>query len=415
MTIRRTLAALLCLATLTLAVPAHAASGALDTSFDGDGLFSFGLANPAEEGASGMAVDPSGRLIVGEGMVGSNMAVARVLADGGLDPSFAGGVTHLTDGKARSTNTVAVQPDGKVLAAGNDINHGQNVFVVRYRANGTPDPTFGAFGVAHVQVCGTSATETNLFVRSDDSIVVVGWCGNGSSKNVLFALAFKPGGTLDKSFSGDGKLQLAVGDSYFVRDSIIDGHDRLTVVGASATGTKPLKAAIVRILPSGKLDPAYSGDGKALFDLAPGADGARAIAPLGGGRVLIVEQAVSGGGATADVLLFALTADGKLDTRWSGDGTATIDEDTFDNPWDATIDGSGRIYIATTITFGVDEASAIRTKPNGSLDTVFGGGVAHTGVESQAASVVLWHGKPTIAGDVFTGADFDALVARFLS
>jgi hypothetical protein len=115
------------------------------------------------------------------------------------------------------------------------------------------------------------------------------------------------------------------------------------------------------------------------------------------------------------VLLFALTADGRLDNTWSGDGRATIDEDTFDNPWDAAIDGSGRIYVATTITFGVDEASAIRTKPNGSLDATFAGGVAHTGTESQAAWVLLWHGKPTIAGDVFTGADFDALVARFLS
>jgi uncharacterized delta-60 repeat protein len=414
MTFRRALAALLCLATLTLAVPASAASGALDTSFDGDGLFSFGLANPAEEGAAGIALDPSGRLIVGAGMVGSNMAVVRVLPGGGLDPAFAGGVTQLTDGQARSTNAVAVQPDGKVLAAGNAIDRGQNVFLVRYRANGTPDPTFGASGVAHVKVCGTSATETSVFVRSDDSIVVVGWCGNGSSKNVLFALAFRPGGALDKSFSGDGMFQLGVGDSYFVRNAIIDGHDRLTVVGASATGTKPQKAAIVRILASGKLDPAFSGDGKALFDLAAGADGGRAIAPLGGGSVLVVEQAVSGGGAAADVLLFALTADGKLDTAWSGDGKATIDEDTFDNPWDVAIDGSDRIYIATTITFGVDEASAIRTRPNGSLDTTFAGGVAHTGVESQASWILLWKGKPTIAGYVFTGADFDALVARFL-
>jgi uncharacterized delta-60 repeat protein len=413
MTVRRVLAAALLLASLTLAVPAHAASGALDTSFDGDGVFTFGLANPAEEGASGMAVDPSGRLIVGEGLFGSNMAVARVLPGGGLDPAFAGGVAQLTDGKSRSTNAVAAQSDGKVLVAGNDVNHGQNVFLVRYRANGTPDPNFGSTGVAHVQVCGTTATETNVFVRSDNSIVVVGWCGNGSTKNVVFVLAFKAGGTLDTGFSGDGKLQLAVGDSYFVRDAIIDSHDRLTVVGASATGTKPLKAALVRILPSGKLDTTFSGDGKALFDLAGGDDGARAIASLGGGRVLIVEQAVSAGGAAADVLLFALTAAGKLDTTWSGDGKATIDEDTFDNPWDVAIDGSDRIYIATTITFGVDEASAIRTKPNGSLDTTFAGGAAHAGTESQANWVVLWKGKPTIAGDVFTGTDFDALVARF--
>ena len=413
MTVRHGLAALLCLATLALAMPAHAASGALDTSFDGDGIFSFGLQNPAEEGAAGIAVDPAGRLIVGEGLVGSNMAVARVLPGGGLDPAFAGGVVQLSDGKSRSTNTVAVQSDGKVLAAGNDINHGQNVFLVRYRGNGTPDPTFGSGGIAHVQVCGTSATETNVFVRSDDSILVLGWCGNGSTKNVLFALAFKANGTLDKGFSGDGTFQLAVGDSYFVRNAVIDGHDRITVVGASATGTKPLKAAIVRILASGKLDPSFSGDGKALFDLAGGDDGGRAIASLGSGRVLVVEQAVAGGGATADALLFALTADGKLDPTWSGDGKATIDAAPFDNPWGMAIDASDRIYLATTIMFGVDEASVIRTKPNGALDTTFGGGVAHTDTDSQAGLVVLWKGKPTIAGDVFTGTDFDAMVARF--
>ena len=49
----------ICLAVLTVAVPAHASSGDLDTGFDGDGIFTWGLANPAEEGASGVAVDPS--------------------------------------------------------------------------------------------------------------------------------------------------------------------------------------------------------------------------------------------------------------------------------------------------------------------------------------------------------------------
>ena len=407
------LAVVACIALLAVATPAVAASGDLDASFSGDGVFTWGLANPAEEGAAGVAVDPSGKLLVGNYNYPSNMAVSRVLPGGGLDGSFAGGTAQLADGKVRLTNAVGVQPDGKPLVAGNLGTAGQNVFLTRYRNNGNADGSFGSGGLAHVKMCGTSAYETNVVVRSDGSIAVVGDCGNGSDNDRLFVLVFKPGGGLDRTFSGDGTYMLQIGDDTWVRDATLDGRDRLTIVGQSRTGTGHWRAMAVRLTPRGVPDASFSGDGKATFDFAAGDDDPRAVTGRNGGA-LIAEQAVAGDGSS-DMLLFALTTQGKLDTTFSGDGKARIDIVTQDNPADITTDASGRIYLAATYTWPPTEASVLRRKANGAVDTSFaGGGITHAGVKSVAGSITMWKGKPTVVGFADLTTDFDALVARFL-
>ena len=122
--------------------------------------------------------------------------------------------------------------------AGNAGSSGEHVFLARYRPNGNPDGSFGDNGLAKATVCGDTAYETNVFVRSDGSIAVVGDCGNGSDHNKLFVLVFRPGGGLDGSFSGDGMYQLAVGDNFWLGDAVLDDHDRLTIVGRSHVGSR---------------------------------------------------------------------------------------------------------------------------------------------------------------------------------
>src|SRR5262245_3490266 len=216
-----------CLAVLTLAVPAHAASGDLDTAFHGDGIFTWGLANPAEQGASGVAVDPStGDLVVGNYNYPSNLAVTLVKPSGGVDTGFGGGTVQYGGGATRPTNAVAAQPDGKILVAGNDGSHAWNVFVARYRPNGNRDTSFGTNGLIKKTMCGTTAYETNVLVRSDGSIVVAGDCGNGSTHNKLFVLVFTSNGKLDGSFSGDGTVMLSIDDDVWLSDAMLDGGDR---------------------------------------------------------------------------------------------------------------------------------------------------------------------------------------------
>jgi len=406
--------ALLSLALLTLAVPAHAGSGDLDTGFDGDGIFTWGLANPAEEGPSGVAVDPStGDLVVGVSTYPSYMAVSKVLPGGGLDSSFAGGGTaSLPATTVRLTNAIGVQHDGKVLAAGNVGTAGQKTVLVRYRANGNVDGSFADNGIAHVAVCGDTAYETNVFVRSDGSIAVVGDCGNGADHDKVFVLVFRAGGGLDGSFSGDGVFMSGIADDFWLRDATIDDHDRLTIVGRSRVGSHDQRATILRLTAQGKLDQTFSGDGEAFFSFAPGDDEARAVAGRGNG-VLVAEEA---GDGPSDMVVFALTGAGKIDAGFSGDGKVTINLQTDDQPQDLATDASGRIYIAATYSFGQQEATALRLKPNGALDTTFvGTGYVHTGTNSLAQWVIMWKTKPTVVGIANFTTDFDDLVARFLA
>ena len=414
MTVRRALAALLCLASLTLAVPANAASGDPDTSFSGDGVFTFGL-GIGEESGLGVVVDPSGRLLVGDYLSGTDLGVARILPDGALDPAFAGGTTQFPEGKNRPTDVIAVQPDGKVLVAGHTPN--ADLYLARYRTNGLPDTTFSGDGLAHVTLPSTSTTDTNIFVRWDGTIVIPGYVTNASNEERLFAVAFRQNGSLDQSFAGDGQFFLQVGDTSRIRDAMIDGHDRVTVVGETQTNGKPQRALVARILSNGTLDQNFSGDGVALFDLSGGADEPRAIDALGGGSALVVEQAVNAGATGANTLSFAVSAAGKLDRSYSGDGKSTIDLDVFDNPNDLWIDGNGRSYIATSLPYlSTTVPSLIRTTPNGALDTSFSvDGYAQVPTEGIGGAVAIWHGKPTLTGGLFLTTDFDAMVARFLA
>ncbi len=414
-TFRAAFVASICLSVIVLAVPAHAVSGGLDSSFDGDGIYTWGLANPAEEGASGVAVDPStGDLVVGNANYPSNMAVTLLKPSGGVDTAFGGGTAQFADGKTRITNAVTAQADGKILVTGNAGSSGQHVFLGRYRPNGNPDGSFGDAGLAEATVCGTTAYETDVFVRSDGSIAVVGDCGNGSTKDKLFVVVFRPGGGLDGSFSADGMYQLAVGDDFWLGGATLDDHDRLTIVGRSRVGSGFERATAIRLTAGGALDTSYSSDGRAFFDFASGDDDARAVIPHGKG-VLIAEKAFFSP-PDSDILLFAVTAHGKLDTGFSGDGKSRIDLASTDDPVDAVADAGGRIYLAATYTYGTAEATVIRLKANGALDTTFAGaGYAHTGTTSTGESVTMWKAKPTIAGYADLTTDFDDLVARFLA
>lgn len=123
-------------------------SGALDVVFE---LALFG----AGANATPNAVALQGNKVVVAGSVNGDFAVARWNADGTLDPTFSGDGKVVTDlGATDSANAVAVQPDGKVVAAGQS---GGNVALVRYGTTSTattvaPPTTVtpGLFGVCAI-------------------------------------------------------------------------------------------------------------------------------------------------------------------------------------------------------------------------------------------------------------------------
>src|SRR6266508_2960252 len=96
---------------------AFAAAGALDTSFDGDGKVTTDFGGLDE--ALGVAIQPDGK-IVAAGTNGGDFALARYNRDGSLDTSFDGDGKVTTDFGAPFDLAlgVAIQPDGRIVAAG---------------------------------------------------------------------------------------------------------------------------------------------------------------------------------------------------------------------------------------------------------------------------------------------------------
>lgn len=156
--------------------------------------------------ARGVAIQPDGKIVTAGGYAsgtsgssGSDSTMLRLTPSGAYDPTFASNGRLLVPSPTSSEalSAVAVQPDGRIVAAGGSDG---NFLVMRFNVNGSPDTTFNGSGRVTTWM-GNSSYATSLIVRPNGKIVVSGSAGQE------FAVAYyNPDGSLDTSFSGDGKL-----------------------------------------------------------------------------------------------------------------------------------------------------------------------------------------------------------------
>lgn len=124
----------------------YTATGALDSTFSGDGKLKLTFSSLSEyEESADVALQADGKIVV-VGEAPQGFGVARVNANGTYDTTFSG------DGKLQTSfdgwirpNAVAIQADGKIVVVGMDMNHGDWV-VARYSASGNLDTSFSGDG-----------------------------------------------------------------------------------------------------------------------------------------------------------------------------------------------------------------------------------------------------------------------------
>ena len=110
-------------------------------------------------GASSVVIQPDGKIVVAGGAFPlftflGNFEVVRYNPNGSLDTSFGnGGIVTTTFPEGSYAFDVALQADGKIIAAGTvfvDFNPGEysdtDFALARYNPDGTPDATFGSGG-----------------------------------------------------------------------------------------------------------------------------------------------------------------------------------------------------------------------------------------------------------------------------
>jgi uncharacterized delta-60 repeat protein len=147
------------------------ATGALDPDFGSGGRVTL----PGGGSLSAVLVQPNRNIIVAGNAGGSAaMTVTRLKPDGSLDTTFGtGGTTTVAFGSlANPLGGAARQPDGKIVIAGY-TQDGEDVAVARLDANGSLDPAFGAAGKATVDF-GAATFGNAVALAPNGRIVVAG-------------------------------------------------------------------------------------------------------------------------------------------------------------------------------------------------------------------------------------------------
>ena len=327
--------------------------GSSDTSFDADGTsgadfggFDFGRA---------AALQPDGKIVVaGVTDVNQDIAVARFNSDGSLDASFDPGGT---DGPGKKifgyggfdiANAVLVQPDGRIVIAGNG---GGNFVVTRLNPDGSFDPSFDGDGTAGADFGGADYGFA-VALQPDGRIVVAGQAGEDDVAVARFNPAGLADATLDETFSGDGTKRFGYGGVDSARAALVQPDGKILLIGY---GGPSRKLAATRLTPDGAFDPGFGDDdGTASVEFG-GDDLGYAAALQRDGKIVVAGEK---SGDDDDFAIARLQPGGALDTTFSGDGRTTVDFGGADSGTSVALQPDGRIVVAGDTTVGSDIAVA---------------------------------------------------------
>ncbi len=294
-------------------------NGGLDTSFgSGTGkVVNAGLIGRISD----LVVQPDGK-IVATGELGASKTgvLTRYNSDGSFDTSFDG------DGKVQvfadlngenSLNALALQPDdGKIVVAGES---GGRFAVARYNPNGTPDTSFDADGFVSTPIgpqgLGSAA---DLALQPDGKIVAAGTAFVTSNSGDFAVARYNPNGSLDGTFGGGGKVTTDLGTNTDDQANALalQSNGKIVAGGDVYLSGNGYDFAWVRYNPNGSLDNTFDGNGKKSWDFWSDADSINDLIVKPNGKIV---AAGSARGSWYDsFVMVGLNADGSDDTSFAG-------------------------------------------------------------------------------------------------
>jgi uncharacterized delta-60 repeat protein len=283
-----------------------------------------------------------------------DFAIARYVRDGSLDPSFSGNGVQVTDiDTYDQANAVDLQDDGGIVVAGNSSGpdpYDEDFALARYRPDGSLDPGFGAAGVALTDF-GRGDRAWAVRLQPDGKIVAAGDSSNPRLSD--FALArYGAAGALDPSFGGgDGKLTTEFDppggcceNAYAEAHGLALQPDAKIVVAGYANG----KFALARYGADGAPDPGFGTGGKLTHDVGA-LSFAAGVALQSDGKIVAAGTRYPAPGDSGDFVVARYDgSDGDPDPSFSGDGVEITDFGADDRGAALALDSAGRAVVAGT-------------------------------------------------------------------
>ena len=254
------------------------ADGSPDVAFGNNGVVSV-----TPQSVACMALAPDGKIVaIGHYWNGqiNVYKICRYNTNGSLDSTFGtNGIVYadVTSYKFDLALDVVVQPDNKIVVAGHSYLTLENAVISRFNEDGSPDTGFADNGVAIVPLSPDQGHGSfqDLALQPDGKIVAAGYAlglnGTGGYNSTSPAVArLNVNGSLDTTFGTNGKVTLPT--IFNANDQFNALHlqsDGKILAGGSAGYPFPYMRSefyLTRLTTTGAVDTSFGAEGKLLFD-----------------------------------------------------------------------------------------------------------------------------------------------------
>jgi uncharacterized delta-60 repeat protein len=275
-------------------------------------------------------------------------------------------------------------------------------------AHGAPADTdrgFGSNGRAVIDLGGNDDVYAAA-VQPDGKILLAGYT---SLKYDAAIARLNPDGSPDRGFGADGVARPEGAGSEWIRDIAVQPDGKIVVGGRTSEGSNGF---VRRLNSDGSPDKGFGTDGVAVID-SGGSEELYGLAIQPDGAI------VAAGTTTVDknMAVYRLTAGGKPDNSFDGDGARGIDVLGEDWAYDVALQADGKIVVfgASRVGTGSPYPAIARLDGQGKPDTTLGSAGWRTADERGYfyAGAVQPDGRIVAAGD--TWVEDDASIYRFTS
>ena len=336
---------------IDFALTRHDANGNLDASFGTAGIVTTDLGTPTDE-AFDMAAHPDGGFVVvgRTDATGSNrdFGVVRYDADGNPDMS----VTTDFAGQADQANSVAVQPDGKIVVAGLATTLANGDFALaRYNTDGTLDRSFDGDGLVLTDLGTTADVARAVVIRPDGRIVVA-----GTADGDVALVRYTDAGAVDTTFGDHGTRITDFGSDDFANAIALTGDGHILIAGHTLGAGLNLDFALARYTADGTFETLVKTD-------FGGDDFAENLTVQPDGRIVVVGRDTST--TILDMAVVRYHDDGTLDAGFGTGGKVTADfHGKGEFGQDVALQSDGKIVAAGYTANGIDtEFALMRINP----------------------------------------------------
>ncbi|MGI0484176.1 FG-GAP-like repeat-containing protein [Pantanalinema rosaneae CENA516] len=254
----------------SFALMCYKADGTLDTTFGAGGKLITDFNSSDDNKGYSLQIDASGRLLIaGSALISGkrDVAVVRYTATGILDTSFGSGGKVTTDcgGDDDEAKSITIDSSGRIVVAGTAVINGKRDFtVIRYTADGSLDTSFGVGGKVTTDCGGDDDEGKSLKIDVSGNILVAGTAVINGQRDFTI-VRYKADGSLDTSFGTGGKVTIDCGGDDDARTMTIDSSGKI-LIGGSLKINGSTDSVIIRLNANGSLDTSFGVNGKLIKD-----------------------------------------------------------------------------------------------------------------------------------------------------